>query len=44
VVVVVMSDENRPDIADVEARLGDSPRRAVAGVDDIECAVDDQEI
>ena len=43
-VVVMMGDENRPDVADVDAGLDQPTGDAVAGIDHVKRSVDDQQI
>ena len=44
VIVMMMGNEDRPDVAGVNAGLGQSARGPVAGIDDIGRVVDDQQI
>jgi hypothetical protein len=44
VIVVMVSDEDSSDISDIEPRLRNAAYDAVAGVNDIQPAIDDQKI
>ena len=44
VIVMVVRDEDRPDVAHVEPGLGDAACSPIAGVDDVQRAVDDQQV
>ena len=43
-IVVMMSDEDCTDLADVDTGFRETARYSVSGIDDIECAIDDEKI
>jgi hypothetical protein len=44
VIVVMMSDEERSDVTDVDPGFCETARDPVARIDDIQCAIDDEKI
>src|SRR5262249_51765121 len=44
VIVVKMSEENGSNIPDIDSGFGDPARRPIAGVNDIQCSIDNQQV